>query len=203
MTSLIGLWLVYAFLINKAPHYGRLLLTLPFVAYFSVEAIRAIAETVSRVSFLRLRRRFVTAAVSAILIAVIAGWNIGIAADFAEVGREDGDDIGSTGRYVQSQREMPGIRFYMAASERWPYYEWGWPSIWVDRMRIFAQEGQVQPIVRPDGLPRFRARQPFVLFLSAELWARSRASLKDRFPQGTVHNVTSGGHVAFFVPRRA
>ena len=34
------LWLSFAFLVNKAPNYTRLLVTLPFVAYLVVEALR-------------------------------------------------------------------------------------------------------------------------------------------------------------------
>jgi len=202
LTSLLALWLTYTFVINKAPHYGRLLLTLPFVAYFSVVAIRAIAEKVPQIFGRRSRTRVVAAGVSAILLATIAAWNIAIAADFVEDGRAAGDDIGSTGRYVQARRDVSGIRFYMAASDRWPYYEWGWPSIWEDRMRIFAREGQVQPIVPPAGVAELEAKAPFVLFLSRGLWERSGMRLDARYPQGRVRSLMAdGSRIAFEVAR--
>ena len=34
----VVLWLSFALLVNKAPNYTRLLITLPFVAYLVVEA---------------------------------------------------------------------------------------------------------------------------------------------------------------------
>ncbi len=200
LTSLVALWLTYTFLINKAPHYGRLLLTLPFVAYFATEAIRVIAEGVQRLA--RRSGRGLVVATSAVLLATMAAWNVAIAADFAEDGRAAGDDIGSTGRYVRSRSEVPGIRFYMAASDRWPYYEWGWPSIWQDRLRVFARHAQVQPIVLPAAVGRFEERPPFVLFLSRALWNRERRSLERRYPDANASEIMpDGSRIAFEVRR--
>ena len=36
----LSLWLSFAFLVNKAPNYTRLLITLPFVAFLVTEAVR-------------------------------------------------------------------------------------------------------------------------------------------------------------------
>ena len=142
-------------------------------------------------------------ATSAVLLATIAAWNVAIAADFVEDGRAAGDDIGSTGRYVRSKSDVPGIRFYMAASDQWPYYEWGWPSIWQDRLRIFARHAQVQPIVPPAAVSRFDERPPFVLFLSRSLWDRERRALERRYPGARVSDdlTSDGSHIAVEVLR--
>ncbi len=46
------LWLSFAFLINKAPNYTRLLITLPFVAYFVAVATRFLAGRVQLIALL-------------------------------------------------------------------------------------------------------------------------------------------------------
>ena len=48
LTALLSLWLSFALLVNKAPNYTRLLVLLPFVAYFVTQAIRAAAGLVPR-----------------------------------------------------------------------------------------------------------------------------------------------------------
>ena len=43
LSGFLVLWLSFAFIINKAPNYTRLLITLPFVAYLVTEAVRWLA----------------------------------------------------------------------------------------------------------------------------------------------------------------
>jgi hypothetical protein len=198
--SFLALWLALAFLVNKAPNYPRLLITLPFVAYLAAAGLRAVCGGLVRV----FRWRRLAVPVAAVAIAAVAAWNIVIAADFVEEGRAAGDDIGSTGRYIESQRHRPGITFAMATSDRWPYYVWGFPHMWVDRMRMFARPGQVQEIVAPSAATRYTAAPPFVLFASRDLWSRVGAELESRYPQGRVRAITPDGRlVALEVFRRS
>jgi hypothetical protein len=202
LTAFLFLWLSFAFVVNKAPNYTRMLITLPFVAYFVAEAIRAGAKLASRVWQQPGRRRLVTLLVAALVVGAIGAWNIAIAGEYVREGRQKGDDIGSTGRYVQARRDIPRISFHLAASDRWPYYIWGFPHMWYDRLRMFAREGQVQPIVSPAEVNRLVARRPFVLFLSGALWERHREALERRYPDGELNNVMSdGSRVAFEVLR--
>lgn len=193
LTAFLTLWLSFAFLVNKAPNYTRLLVVLPFVAYLVTEAIRAAATAFPR-ALHPSRRGLATALVAGLAVAAIAVWNVSIAYDYVRTGRSTGDDIGSTGRYVQAQRDVPGIRFYLAASYRWPYYIWGLPHMWEDRLEIFAHANQVRPTVLPASLGRFRASPPFVLFLSRALWDRARSALERRYPGAQVSDdITSDG----------
>ena len=202
LIGFLAIWLALALLVNKAPNYPRLLIALPFVAYLVTEAVRACMLGLRRAGRTRpvLATRRARIAVVVAVVASIAGLNIAAAADFVEAGRESGDDIGSTGRYIQSHRDMPGIQFALATSERWAYYVWGFPWMWLERMRLFAHEGQVHDIVTPATAAAFTASPPFALFMSRELWDRAGARLRERYPQGRVMDVTPGGeHVVLEV----
>ena len=89
----LALWLSFAFLVNKAPNYTRLLVTLPFVAYLVTEAVRWLAD---RWRSVPLAAGILVGAAAAVLMA----WNLAIAWDFIDDGRRAGQDIGSTTRYV-------------------------------------------------------------------------------------------------------
>jgi hypothetical protein len=194
------LWLVLALLVNKAPNYPRLLVTLPFVAYLAAVGLRTLCAGLLRVYRRGQLRwgRYTVPLAAAVIVGAVAAWNIAIARDFVEEGRAAGDDIGSTGRYIESQRERPGIAFAMAASDRWPYYVWGFPHMWIDRMRMFAHPGQVSDIVLPRKAAEYRAPPPFVLFMSGDLWSRAGEVLRRRYPQGRVREVTPDGSRVVF-----
>ena len=206
LAGFLALWLSFAFVVNKAPNYTRLLITLPFVAYLVTQAIRALAEAVPGVLRTRgyPRSRLAVPLVAGVLVAAIAAWNVAIASDYVEHGRSTGDDIGSTGRYIEKLRDRPGMTFHMATSDEWPYYVWGFPWMWLERMRMFAHDGQVGDIVSPDRAGAFRARSPFILLMSRDLWHRAGSTLQHRYPRGRVEKVVPDGElVAFRMPRPA
>ena len=105
----LALWLSFAFLVNKAPNYTRLLITLPFVAFLVTEAVRWMVG----------RWRSIPrgpAVLTAGFLGVIVVWNLAIAWDYVQVGRREGDPIGSTGRYVDARKDNPRQIFYMAST---------------------------------------------------------------------------------------
>ena len=196
--GLVVLWLSFAFVVNKAPNYTRLLVTVPFVAYLVTEGIRWLAG----------RWRSVPRAPAAIAVgigAVVAAWNLAIAWDFIQDGRRNGDTIGSTGRYVVAHRNIPGERFYMSAGEGEPYnyYEWGWPAIWRDRIQMFAKDDeQVADIVPPNYLSTFKASPPFALFMRRTSWDVAFRALAEQYPRGRIRNITpDGSRIVLEVPR--
>src|SRR5262245_38477409 len=112
------LWLSFAFVVNKSPNYTRLLVTLPFVAFLVTEAVRWL------VGRWRSLPRAPAVLVAGFLGAIVV-WNLAIAWDYVQVGRRDGDPIGSTGRYAEARKDHPGQRFYIASTAAQPYYVWG------------------------------------------------------------------------------
>jgi hypothetical protein len=200
------LFLCFALLVNKAPNYTRLLVTLPFVAFLVTAGVRFLAgEAGSLVT--RWRPGYARGAVASVslgALALIVGANLWIAWDFVQVGRERGDYIGATGRYVESSRGVPGKMFYIATvdAEPYRYYEWGYPSIWKERLSIFAHDpSRVGEVISPSGLAEFTARPPFAVFMRRELWSQAGADLIERYPHGYVRDVVpDGSRVVLEVP---
>jgi hypothetical protein len=189
------LWLSFAFVVNKAPNYTRLLITLPFVAFFVAEAVRWLAgrwRSVPRAP----------AVIAGAFLSVIVVWNLTIAWDYIQDGRRDGDPIGSTGRYVEERSDNPGQMFYMATSAAQPYYVWGDDTATMTRIRYFvANPSQIGTAVDPVGLIGFQAPPPFSLLMRREVWQSAATDLADRYPRGRLRNVTpDGARVVFEVP---
>ena len=117
LSSFLTLWIAFAFLINQAPKYPRLLIILPFVAYLVTEAVRLLVGLLEReLSRFGYRRgRLPRVALAGAVLAVIAVWNIAIAWDYVDRGRTEGESIGSTGRYMASN---PGQQFYLVRTRR-------------------------------------------------------------------------------------
>ena len=202
LCTFIVLWLSFAFLINKAPNYTRLLITLPFVAYFVAVATRFLA---GRVQLLaadwrpqwanRARMGFV-----GVTIAALAALNLAIAWDFIQEGRKNGEAIGSTGRYIESHRDVPGKKFYLAADDvNYKYYSFG--NSYSHRLTLFAHDGQVGPQIPPESLSGFQASPPFAIFMTQALWLVARQSLMTSYPNAELHNVMpDASHVVLEVP---
>jgi hypothetical protein len=194
--SFIVLWLSFALLVNKAPNYTRLLITLPFVAYLVVEALR---WATNRWRSVRFAPQLI---VGAFVVAVVA-LNVAIAWDYVQAGRKHGEPIGSTGRYAAAHNDVPGQRLYVASSDAQPYYEWGdLGGYRNDRLALFTKPPlSVQPAVDPSTLKTFAAAPPFVLFMRREAWQLFATDLAARFPRGMIRNVTpDGSRVALVVP---
>lgn len=183
------LWLSFAFLINKAPNYTRLLITLPFVAYLVTEAVRWVAERWRSIP------RAPAVLVGTTLVALVV-WNLTIAWDFIQTGRRNGETIGSTGRYVAAHSDIRGQKFIISTTENgpWDYYSFGGPLAWESRVRLFASSNsQVQPPVDPNRLRELQAQPPFALFLRRDLYEANAEQLMEKYPNGRLRNVTEDG----------
>ncbi len=206
LTGFLVLWLSFALVVNKAPNYTRLLVTLPFVALLATVAVRFLGGHAVRLAGrLRLPRpRAVGVALAAGLLLLVAAANLSIARDFVETGRERGDFIGDTGRYVASHRDDPRKTFYIATEDVDPYkyFEWGYPQIWNERLRIFAGDGaRVGEVIAPGALAEFEGQPPFAVFMRRELWTEVRDRIVARFAGPRVSNVVpDGSRVVLEVP---
>jgi 4-amino-4-deoxy-L-arabinose transferase-like glycosyltransferase len=185
------LWLSFAFVVNKAPNYTRLLVALPFVAYLVTEGLRWLVGRWRSV-------RFAPQLIIGVFLGAVVALNVSAAWDFVQKGRRQGDPIGNTGRFVAAHKGIPGEKFYVVSSESAPYYVWGAGGGRLDR---FARQGQIQPLVDPSQVQAFRGVPPFALFMRREVWQPVAAQLADAYPRGRIRNVTpDGARVVLEVP---
>jgi hypothetical protein len=205
LAGFVTIWLTLSFVVNKAPNYTRMLIVLPFVAFFVTQAVRFFAELITRYGKRR-GKAWAPFAATAFAVAVLVGlggWNLAIAYDFIQRGERDGNDLAGTGRYIEDHRDPPEKAFYLATGDRYPYFWWGWPSMWIDWMRMFAHDDQVTAVISPRRLAGFQAEQPLAIFMNRQLWTERAAPLQRRYPSGRVHDVMPDGRlVVFDVPRR-
>jgi hypothetical protein len=202
LSGFLALWVAFAFLINQAPKYPRLLIILPFVAYLVTEAVRMLGRLLEHgLSRLGYRRgRLPRVALAAAVLAAIAAWNLAIAWDYVDRGRTEGEPIGSTGRYIAAR---PNQNFYLVADENGPYRYFprgvpGWWKLWVSR---FSSGVGLQYSVPTDQLGSLRPQPPFSLLIGRDFLSVAEADLVDRYPRGRVRNVTPDGQlVAYEVP---
>ena len=198
LSGFVVLWLLLAFVVNEAPNYPRMLVTLPPAVFLVTVGVRDSAALLQR-RLAPSSRLFVPSVAIAVLVG-IGVWNGFAAWDYIDAGRRTGDDIGGTGRYVAAHKDVPGMRFYVAADEgRWSYFEWGTPSIWNERIRIFAaSDDEVGGAIAPAALLRFAAGRPFAIFMRRDLWAAAERSLRRRYPGSVVRDVTPDGRLVVF-----
>jgi hypothetical protein len=188
------LWLSFAFLVNKAPNYTRLLIALPFVAYLVVEALRWATNRWRSI-------KYAPELIVGVFVVAVVALNVSAAWDYVQLGRRDGDPIGSTGRYLHAHENAPGQKFFIVSSDDSPYYVWGDVSTSYDRLTMFTRPGIVQSPIPPSALQSFTAAPPFTLFMRREIWAPAAGTLADRYPHGKIRNVTpDGARVVLEVP---
>jgi hypothetical protein len=188
------LWLSFALLVNKAPNYTRLLITLPFVAFLVVEALRWATNRWRSV-------RYAPQAIVAAFVVAAVALNLSAAWDYIQVGRKSGEPIGSTGRYAHAHQNVPGQKFYVASSETQPYYVWGNLGPGNDRLARFTKANLVQGPIDPTALKDFRGVPPFALFMRREVWQPLALQLAELYPRGQIRNVTpDGSRVVLVVP---
>jgi len=203
--SFIVLWLAFAFLINEAPKYPRLLITLPFVAYLVTESARFLGGMLGRVVALvdPVRARRAVAAVAAGVLVAVAAGNLVIAWDYIDQGRKNGEPVGTTGRYVASHAQDS---VYLVADEPgrgpYPYFKWGQPGYWKAWMSYFKPGAALRNTAASSEVAQIGAQPPFDLLMSRGLLLSAEGQLRDAYPQGRVRNVVPDGSlVAFEVPK--
>jgi len=179
LTALVGFFTIYlscAFIITKAPNYTRLLVILPFVAYLAGIAMWTVAEWLAAGSR-STRNSLVAASVGAIAI-----WNVVIFSDFVGVGRRTGNDVGSTGRYIETRRNAVGYTWLLAADKANPYYSWGEAWQWKDWAGFFAGPNQTMQVIPVSGLSSLAIPGNFTVFITNTAWQSAEPSFRLRHP---------------------
>jgi hypothetical protein len=202
LSSFIVLWLGFAFLINQAPKYPRLLIVLPFVAYLVSEGVRLLARQADRLlsRFGHQLGSWPSVAIASAILVVIGAWNLTIAWDYIDRGRTEGEPIGSTARYIA---DRPDQEFYIVGDQGgpYPYFSWGEARWWQGWLARFSPTEELAAPVPSAQVASLQPQPPFTLLMSRPLLQAAGTDLATRFPNGRVRNVLPNGTlVAFEVP---
>jgi 4-amino-4-deoxy-L-arabinose transferase-like glycosyltransferase len=190
----MSLLLAFSFVVNKAPNYTRLLITLPFVAYLSIGGIAVISKIIQNIFgllFIPLKK-LAPIFVAVLIISIIVISNLLIFNDFIEKGFTLGNDVGGTARFVESRALNPNLSFYLVASQGYPYYSWGEESQWRDWLGFFTSENQSVRIINPKMVIN-DFKTPFVLFFSERLLNELQPKISVWFPDYKLYKIKPDG----------
>jgi hypothetical protein len=198
LSSFIVLWLGFAFIVNKAPNYTRLLIAVPFVAYLVTMAVRFLAQQAEQL-LARSGRRLTpapTVAMASAVLVTIGALNLAIAWDYVDRGRSQGDPIGSTARYMG---DRPGQQFYLVGEENgpYPYFSWGNRGWWHDWLARITPNTKLAETPSTQ-VASLQPPPPFTLLMSRPALDTLGIGLADRFPTGRVRNVMPDGTLVAF-----
>jgi len=182
VVGFLALYLPLAFLITKAPNYTRLLVILPFVSYLAGTALwRTFHWLARRLGGRHARARgFEVGGVACGAVLVIALWNVKIFNDFATLGRKEGNDVGSTARYVEARKNNANHTWVLAADKNNPYYSWGEAWQWQDWVGFFAGPHQTMRVATIDELGALDLPGAFTVFISRSAWEFGGAAFRAR-----------------------
>lgn len=202
LSSFIVLWLGFAFLVNQAPKYPRLLIVLPFAAYLVTEVVRFAARQTERLlaHFGRRPGHALSVGIASVALVAIGAWNLAIAWDYIDRGRTQGEPIGSTGRYIAAR---PGQQFFLVGDENgpFPYFSWGQARWWHDWVLWVSPTSQLADPVGSDQVGSLQPQQPFTLLMSRALLDQAGPALAERYPNGRVRNILPDGTLVAFEVR--
>ena len=175
LIGLLTLIFFFSFITNKTPNYPRLLIILPFAVYFVVRGISLGLELLKGSNFTKYT-------VLITLASLIWIWNLVIFNNFIQKGLKEGNDIGSTARYVEIRKNIPGYSFYLLANSQYPYYSWGNKSQWETWLGFFVGTNQHFEILPPENFTDQILQKPFTVFMSNPLWSKSKLAFIEKYP---------------------
>jgi tetratricopeptide (TPR) repeat protein len=185
--------LFFSFITYPTPNYTRLLVILPFAGYFIAQGIDAIASFANSVAN-KLKgthggrtRGFVFACI--ILSVVLV--NLYIVYDYACSGFANGDDIGSTARYLEARNSQSDYLFIMSASPQYPYFiDYSAYSCY-GHMRAYVSPQQDVKVLAPEDLTTITIIPPFTIFMNGALWELNQDRLRQLYPKLIVHKIAA------------
>jgi hypothetical protein len=207
------LWMMYSFVLNKAPDYTRMAILLPFIGWFTAMGLLAISRAIAR-----LRQISAPAAAArvriwtfAVALSLITGINLAYACVFAvrsfnEVYNLEQKGVGETARFIESHPET-GRRFYLISDYGHMYYTWCEPKYWyawlaafIPHGRDFGPKGQsVAVLAASEFKPELFDLPGATAFMHKRTWqqlsARFSAQLTGRFRELRVHQLSKDGNL--------
>jgi tetratricopeptide (TPR) repeat protein/uncharacterized membrane protein YozB (DUF420 family) len=183
----------YSFIVGQAPDYFRLLVTLPFVGYFVAHGIETVTSYLASraprvwgpISAFHFRRQLLFA----FLLSLILGWNSVIVWAYVADGLNQGDEIGSTVRYIEARKKDQHHCFFIVGNDKFRYFSWAHHNDWSCWMKPFLNGGQSLEFLSARDLTTVKLSPPFTIFTNGDLWRLAAAQLKILYPQLIVHKL--------------
>ncbi len=188
LSSLIILWILFSFMITKAPMYTRLFIILPFFAYTVVTAIARFADTATKNPILQ------KITISFLLLSIVIA-NISILHTYWAAGYTKGDELGGTGRYIMEQEAHNNPRVLSIMSNRdYPYFSLNdsiiWQMTWLegltntDRKIMLLESNDFSMIPQPSSI-----------LMSQITWGQVGAQLQKMYPTLAIRPLMPDGHI--------
>ena len=194
--SFLVIWLFLSFLLNKNPHYNRLLLILPFIAFLVIESLRNTGNIIDRAIYHYFKKvthcRKIIFTGTIILIVIL---NLSILGDFVKKGFREGDALGGTARYQEARSDIPEYKFYLTASQSYPYYSYGEENQWRGWLKFFINQdvNQESEVLSPEILTQISLEPPFTIFMNDNLWRQTAKTLRTKYPNLKLHTTKFDG----------
>lgn len=185
--SFIFLLLAFAFILNKAPSYTRLLVILPFSTFLILEGITTISRQFGKF-------KNIVLATLTVLIVVL---NLKIFADFVQKGLQEGNDVGGIGRYTQEKAAAkPNHMFILVADKTYPIYSWGEPNMWQTWTAFFAPQENKVLVLNPQTFQsEMLPISNYSIILNGKLFREKKENLISQNPNLKIHNLKPNGSI--------
>ncbi len=195
VVGFVSLWLAFAFLINQAPNYTRMLPVLPFVAYLAAKGLdwlstaprRIIGERIELLSFSLRSTLFVLGLLTVGLL------NLAIVGEYITFAWEDGSIRGATARYVEARAGIQGYYYHLYADQEQRYFVWGEELEWREWINFFLGEEQQLEVEPPQACSDLGMNFPFTVFMASSVWEQCGPLLVDEFPEAEVRYMQPNG----------
>ena len=128
-----------------------------------------------------------------IFVFTIASLNLFILKDFINKGIREGNDVGSTARYLENNREQSKYNYVLATSHIFPYYSWGEKYQWDAWARFFIRENDTLEVLPPEALLNPLPMRPLIILTSLNSYQNYSTVLRNLYPDNKIKAITPYG----------
>jgi hypothetical protein len=186
-------YVILCFIANIAPSFARLFVALPFITFLAVKGMRLLTELLAKFPFSALRSEAFARAVVLSLAGAATLINLWGFSTWVSDGLHNGEDYGSTLRYIMSRSDVAGYNFYILTSDNDMYIPWARSDEALTTM--LSPDQHLTVISAPDdaleALAPLKDHCPFTAFMLKSRWDRIAGTFKTMFPHSVKHQITT------------
>lgn len=197
-----SLWMMFTFMINKAPDYTRMAILLPFIGWFASMGLSALSKIVARAlekstpaAVRRVKIVVYAIALSAITTINLAYCYVYMTRSAQEVYAVEQRGVGETGRFIETRRD-PGRQFLIVTDRQHMYFTWGEPDFWYAWGAAFIppqQQVKVLPAQKFD--LETLAAPATTVFVHEDTWKPIASRFISRYPDLHIYKLTRDGRL--------